>query len=299
MGSVAITPQRAAAQSSEDVGEEGDPAPSASASAAPSARPPLHPPPAHAQLPAKDGMIRLPGGAFTMGSNDLAAPPNEKPAHAVTVSPFWIDRTEVTVGAYRACVDKHACAIPAKTSRFCTFDAGDPDSPVSCVHWSDADAYCRFAAKRLPREIEWEFAARGNTPARFPWGGGVSTCVTAATLLREGTAKSCTGLRPAKVGAHPMGASQFGIVDLSGNVEEWTADWYAENAASGASPRAGASHVLRGGGWLSPPSMSKTTSRDWGSAMEAGPNVGFRCARDGARDSAQDSARDSAHGASL
>ncbi len=269
----------ASAQSTEDVGEDSEPTPSASVMPPPHV--PVHPPPPQrAQLPTQDGMIRLPGGKFTMGTSDEKAPSNERPAHAATVAPFWIDRTEVTVGSYRACVDKHACAIPAKTSRFCSYEMGDADLPVSCVHWADADAYCRFAGKRLLHETEWEFAARGTSGAKFPWGGGITTCATAATLLREGTGKSCSGLRPAKVGTHPLGASQFGIVDLSGNVEEWTADWYAEHAASGASPRAGASHVLRGGGWLSPPSMTKTTSRDWGSAMEAGPNIGFRCARD-------------------
>jgi formylglycine-generating enzyme required for sulfatase activity len=69
-------------------------------------------------------------------------------------------------------------------------------------------------------------------------------------------------------------------MDLSGNVEEWTDDWYVESLGTGSAPRSGAAHVLRGGGWLSPPSMSRTTSRNWGSALEAGPNVGFRCARD-------------------
>jgi formylglycine-generating enzyme required for sulfatase activity len=102
----------------------------------------------------------------------------------------------------------------------------------------------------------------------------------AVTLLSEATGRSCVKARPARVGSHPLGASAWGVLDMSGNVEEWTADWYAESVAEGAGPRAGSSHVLRGGGWLSAPSASRTTSRDWGSAMEAGPNVGFRCARD-------------------
>jgi formylglycine-generating enzyme required for sulfatase activity len=81
------------------------------------------------------------------------------------------------------------------------------------------------------------------------------------------------------VGSHPAGASVFGLQDMSGNVEEWTADWYVESLGPGPAPRAGAAHVLRGGGWLSQPTMSRTTSRNWGSALEAGPNVGFRCAK--------------------
>jgi formylglycine-generating enzyme required for sulfatase activity len=99
------------------------------------------------------------------------------------------------------------------------------------------------------------------------------------TLINDQSGKSCAP-RPARVGSHPSGASIFGVQDMSGNVEEWTADWYSESVGAGPAPRAGAAHVLRGGGWLSPPSLSRTTTRDWGSAVEAGPNVGFRCARD-------------------
>ena len=216
-----------------------------------------------------------------MGSADPLASPNERPPHSVTINPFWIDKTEVTVRAYRACVDKHACARPAASSATCTYDLDDPDLPASCVHFRDAEAYCRSIARRLPREAEWEFAARGTFPVRFPWGGSISSCPMAATLVHDGTARSCTGKRPAKVGVHPLGASAFGVLDLTGNLEEWTADWYTEALAEGASPRAGASHVLRGGGWLSAPSASRTTTRSWGSALEAGPNVGYRCARDG------------------
>ncbi len=97
--------------------------------------------------------------------------------------------------------------------------------------------------------------------------------------MNEQSGKSCLP-RPARVGSHPGGASVFGVMDMSGNVEEWTDDWYVESLGPGPAPRSGAAHLLRGGGWLSPPSMSRTTSRNWGSALEAGPNVGFRCAKD-------------------
>jgi formylglycine-generating enzyme required for sulfatase activity len=227
---------------------------------------------------ARDGMLRLAGGRFVMGTSSQRAPANERPARASTVPPFWIDRTEVTVAAYRTCVEGGACSRPARASATCTFDAGDPELPVSCVHWRDADAYCRFAGKRLPSEREWEYAARGAFPASFPW-GGVASCANAVTLVNDRSGTSCAA-RPAHVGTHPSGASVFGVQDMSGNVEEWTGDWYVESLGPGPAPRAGAARVLRGGGWLSTPSQSRTTSRDWGSALEAGPNVGFRCAKD-------------------
>jgi formylglycine-generating enzyme required for sulfatase activity len=160
----------------------------------------------------------------------------------------------------------------------CTFDLGDPQLPMSCVPWAAANAYCLAVNKRLPREVEWESAARGTTPIRYPWGSGHG-CGVAATLAGEVTNRACSGKRPSKVGAHLGGASPYGVLDMSGNVEEWVADWYADTVSE-FSPRAGASHVLRGGGWLSTPSQARTTSRNWGSVREAGPNVGFRCARD-------------------
>jgi formylglycine-generating enzyme required for sulfatase activity len=263
------TPPASAAPPEAD-GDEGD---------HPAAGPTTKPTPFQRQ-PAvlKDGMLRIPGGRFTMGTSDKNAPPNERPARSVAVPAFWIDRTEVTVAAYRACVERGACARPLRTSPMCTFDLGDPQLPVSCVPWSSANAFCLAVGKRLPREVEWENAARGTTPIRYPWGGGHG-CGVAATLAGETTNRSCSGKRPSRVGAHLGGASPYGVLDMSGNVEEWVADWYSDSVSE-LSPRAGASHVLRGGGWLSVPSLARTTSRNWGSVREAGPNVGFRCARD-------------------
>jgi formylglycine-generating enzyme required for sulfatase activity len=241
--------------------------------------PPTRPNVVRQRVTLRDGMLRLPGGNFVMGSTNPRAPANERPARPLSLPAFWIDRTEVSVGTYRACVDAGGCARPAKASATCTFEAGDPDLPVSCVHWRDADAYCGFAGKRLPSEKEWEYAARGSFALPFPWGSSGASCTNAVTLINDQSGLSCAK-HPARVGTHAAGASVFGVQDMSGNVEEWTADWYAESPGPLAAPRAGAAYVLRGGGWLSPPSMSRTTSRNWGSALEAGANVGFRCAKD-------------------
>jgi formylglycine-generating enzyme required for sulfatase activity len=227
-------------------------------------------------LPLIDGMLRIPGGKFIMTSGLTKNQPLPRP---IPIAPFWIDRTEVTVAEYRACVAKDKCTRTTKSSAACTFDLGDPQLPISCVHWSDAENYCRAMGKRLPSEVEWEFAAHGNANTTYPWGGGIG-CTFAITLKNERTGQSCAQGHPDRVGLRPNGASMFGVLDMSGNVEEWTSDWYVENLGRGPAPRQGASHVLRGGGWLSAPSLSRSTTRNWGSAVEAGPNVGFRCAKD-------------------
>jgi formylglycine-generating enzyme required for sulfatase activity len=273
------------------------------------------------KVPSEGGMLQIPGGEFTMGyDGPLPHEPNERPAHLVRVSTFWIDRTEVSVGDMRACFDRGSCTARLGTGPLCTLGRGDPKVAVNCVPWAAADAYCRAVGKRLPTEAEWELAAGGGQKTRFPWGSSPASCGLAVTLVSNHAGASCSPRGPAQVGTHARGASPFGVEDMAGNVEEWVADWYADRyevvpslppvpappppnpqpsaASSGAAspgpspagsaaaapspggPAFGVAHVLRGGGWMSRPRETRVTIRSWGSLNEAGPNVGFRCARD-------------------
>jgi formylglycine-generating enzyme required for sulfatase activity len=240
--------------------------------------------PVRMRVPEKDGMLLLPGGKFVMGSADPKSQPYERPAHAMKIAAFWLDRTEVTVRDYRTCVDAHVCSAPQLTSAQCTYPMSDANLPVTCVRFAQAQEYCRFRTRRLPHEAEWEFAARGTQNLKFPWGPNAPMCGFAATVGSETTGKTCTPGRPAPVGSYLAGAGPFGVLDLAGNVEEWTDDVFR-----GAIPSTGSApavvvgaenHVLRGGSWMMPPRFARTTSRNWGSATEAGPGVGIRCARD-------------------
>jgi formylglycine-generating enzyme required for sulfatase activity len=242
------------------------------------------------KVPFQDGMLRIPGGEFVMGyEGPLAAEPNEKPAHAVKIAPFWIDRTEVTVEDMRACIDRGSCTARLGSGPTCTMGRLERKVPINCVPWTAADAYCRAVGKRLPSEAEWELAAGGGQEARFPWGSTPPSCAVAVTLVSNSSGVSCSVRGPAPVGTHPRGASSFGLEDMAGNVEEWVADWYADRyemqlsqtgAAFPTGPAFGVAHVLRGGGWMSRPRETRVTARSWGSLNEAGPNVGFRCAKD-------------------
>ena len=86
----------------------------------------------------------------------------------------------------RRCHDKSIGGIHRKsTAEAGAPDRGEPGLPVSCVHWADADAFCRYAGKRLPSESEWEYSARGTTAVRFPWGGAGGNCTAATMLIHE------------------------------------------------------------------------------------------------------------------
>ena len=162
--------------------------PRPSSRAPPRARRAVAPPPKPAAPTCPDGMVLIPGGKFFMGSDDKSDFPFERPAHQVTLAPFCIDKFEVTVARYKACSDKGECKRAGTTNDWekitdddrKAFDplcnARDPDEkakhPINCVNWEMADTFCKAAAPRgrLPREAEWEFAARGSDGRKFPWG---------------------------------------------------------------------------------------------------------------------------------
>jgi formylglycine-generating enzyme required for sulfatase activity len=248
-----------------------------------------------------------------MGSED--GDEDEKPVHKVTLSPYCMDKTEVTVAAYHACVQARECwpgnstveqneySSENKTmrSQFCTWGkAGLEQHPLNCVDWNQAKAYCEWVGGRLPTEAEWEFAARGNDDRKFPWGNEEpgasrlnacgSECVSMAKQRLGKTWRPMFNsddgwLATAVVGSLPKGASPFGVLDMAGNVWEWTADSYAPYSADAQKdPRRpgpdAALRVNRGGGWGdNDPFVVRTASRYKDRPGVRSIVLGFRCVR--------------------
>lgn len=130
---------------------------------------------------------------------------------------FCVDRTEVTVGAYAACVDAGEC-VPADVGVLCNWKVqGRDDHPINCVEWSQADSYCNSSGKTLPTDAAWVRAAGGDDGRPFPWGAAMP----AEQLCWSGASRRST---TCAVGSFPAGAAPSGALDLAGNVWEWTAD---------------------------------------------------------------------------
>ena len=166
--------------------------------------------------PRKAEMVAITGGTFRMGRD--TGPLEETPAHAVTVQPFMMDRTEVSNNEYADFVAATNRPAPAHgVNNKPVF--GQEQWPVVNVSFDDAVAYAQWRSKRdgvtyrLPTEEEWEYAARnGERADLYPWG---SDWVPGLAVLKEST--------PSPVGSRPAGANRWGVVDLIGNAWEWTA----------------------------------------------------------------------------
>ena len=269
------------------------------------------PPPAPDDLlPAE---VLVPGGPFTMGtSTEPWALDNERPAHRRLVPAFLIDTTPVSNGAYQrfieaggyeerrwwaeagwAMVQENKLRAPLfwkrdggqwLRRRFGVTEPVPPDEPVLHVSWYEADAYARWAGRRLPSEAEWEKAAR-HDPAtgrsrRHPWGDEDPTPAHANLGQRH--------LRPAPVGSYPDGQSPLGIRQLIGDVWEWTASDFLPYPGFAAFPYREYSEVffgdglkvLRGGSFGVDPVACRGTFRNWDLPVRRQIFSGFRTARD-------------------
>jgi formylglycine-generating enzyme required for sulfatase activity len=230
--------------------------------------------------------IQLPQSTLLMGSPPDQGAADERPLHRVQVSAFSIDRYEVTNQRYAACVQAGVCSLPklrssAKRERY--FDQAEfAHYPVVFVGWEQADRFCRWDKGRLPTEAEWELAARGPAPSTrvFPWGDEPADC----TKANMGGPQSCVGDTDL-VGRRPTGASPWGVMDLAGNVWEWTADWYdaayysRTPARDPRGPANGRLKVMRGGCWASGADSLRVSCRKAELPGTWAPNVGFRCVR--------------------
>ncbi len=218
--------------------------------------------------PGTGDMVRLPAGTFLMGSDDRAE--DEKPVHSVTVASFEMDATEVTVRAYRACVESGMCS-EAGLGFSCNWHwPNRDDHPVNCVDWYQATTFCAWAGKRLPTEEEWEYAARGRQSREYPWGSKEPT---------EGLlcAYHDSSIGTCEVASFPAGDTPTGLHDMIGNVWEWTASRYCPYDKPECSEK---SRVSRGGGWIyGLPADLCAAIRSWGKPTRRMGILGFRCAR--------------------
>jgi formylglycine-generating enzyme required for sulfatase activity len=232
---------------------------------------------------APPGMVLVPAGAFTMGSMLWT---NEQPVRTVTLDAFWIDELEVSVAAYATCVASGACDLPPEVAAFNYGVAGRDDHPINGIDWFGADLYCRWVdggSRRLPTEAEWEKAARGTGASSYPWGNAEANCTRVVMADDDGVA-GCGAGSTASVGSKPLGASEYGALDMAGNVQEWVSDWYgpydATATQSPTGPIAGRYRVLRGGAWDDVnPSEVRAASRNLEDPADHTVTVGFRCVR--------------------
>lgn len=227
--------------------------------------------------------VYVPAGSFLMGSEEGAD--DERPVHEVMLDAFWIDRTEVTNAQYQACVNTDVCNPPSdyssSTRPLYYGQVRYGDYPAVYVNWNDSTAFCEWAGGRLPREAEWEYAARGLNSLTYPWGEELPACNLLNYTL------NCVG-DTSETGAYHDGESWVGALDMAGNVWEWVEDWYAESYYESSprinptGPDIGVYRVMRGGSWGSDdPFRIRSSYRNILNYPHfSGYSVGFRCAQD-------------------
>ncbi|MDD5705506.1 MAG: SUMF1/EgtB/PvdO family nonheme iron enzyme [Kiritimatiellae bacterium] len=257
----------------------------------------------------KDGAVQIlvPGGEFVMGVDDPAAPmaDEERPPHPVKLTPFWLDKYEVTNEQYakflnmliaeggtnwtdrqvfdaaysRVLMEHSLCGLELNLAQRCvSVKKGQEQFPAMPVSWQAATEYAARMGRRLPTEAEWEYAARGTDGRRYPWGN----------VWQAKWANVHSG-KPSAVDAFPRDVSPFGIVGLGGNAREWVQDYY-EIGFYASSPKdnpvnsggKGPARVIRGGSYVFTEWDARATSRCRGLVSDHNPQpaTGIRTAED-------------------
>jgi len=259
----------------------------------PAASLPAADPPQAVKPAGKDGapMVLVPAGPFPMGvpPGDRDGGRDEYPRHQVDLDAFYVDKHEVTNGLYLRFVTATGHRIPQhpkNPSRTLWKDGQVSETvaerPVVNVDWHDADAYCRWAGKRLPTEAEWEKAAKGTEDRRFPW-GNVEPTAKHLNFNQQWIGEKT--LMP--VGSYELGKSPYGAYDMAGNVWEWVADWYDDRyyekspARNPKGPDTGTDKVLRSSGWAVETPLVRIFTRVKSAPLDRNESTGFRCAMDG------------------
>jgi formylglycine-generating enzyme required for sulfatase activity len=229
--------------------------------------------------------VPVPGGSFAMGS--VSGDSDESPVHSVTLSPFSIDKTEVTSGQYDSCVQTGKCSPAHYDDGACVIWTNDgfrnvrvpagfrnPQYPVVCVTWFQAQQYCQFNGKKLPTEAQWEYAAGAGNSVTYSWGN------------QAPSSSRCTQpplKHPEKTGT--FGPNAWALYDMTGNVWEWTHDHYCPDYYS-VSPdqdppgaEVGQYRSIRGGGWYSSGAQLRIQNRHWFEPNFGEVSIGFRCVK--------------------
>lgn len=243
-------------------------------------------------------VVSIPAGTYLIGPDE--ANPDNGPAHEVTLDAYEIDIYEVTNRDFQNFINSGECPGPLIEGNPdpCVYDGAVQSVthedywtssqylyyPVINLRWDQAEAYCRWAGKRLPTEAEWEVAARGdsdgdssNDDRLYPWGNTPPTC-------DQANYEGCVA-DTMEVGSLVAGVSPFGVYDMAGNVAEWVNDYY--NATyyqwgetdNPQGPTSGSNRVVRGGSWYCSANKTTSTFRDQANPLLQYNSVGFRCAR--------------------
>ncbi len=249
---------------------------------------PSSPPQGMVRIPVADFLFRVNGVEIEGGDDDgvdIQYPGESSPRRYhdldMHVSTFWIDRTPVTNAEFKTFLVK-THYHPADDHNFLrdwtgeTYPRGWDDKPVTWVSIEDARAYARWAGKRLPHEWEWQYAAQGLDGRPYPWG---------ATMVSSNMPAPDNGRRmppPSDVHAHPGGASPFGVLDLVGDVWQWTDEW--RDAHTRAAVLRGGSHYRPAGSrWYFPQAYKLSEHGKYllmSPGLDRSGAIGFRCVMD-------------------